>query len=135
MPDPTEAKLDHLVAEARRMGATAAEARVNRGRSTTITVRSGRLETVVSAEPESWTLKLWAGARSASLATNDLARRDEIVQLVERTLAKARLAPENRFSGLATSDEIRSPRDGGDLELVDSTEVDLARMEEIAGDA
>ena len=137
MTDQIEAKLHNLVAMARRLGATAAEARSSRSESNTLTVRHGRLETVVRSEPEAWTLKLWAGTRSASLSTTDLARSDLIASLVERTLTKARLAPENPFASLASSNQIGRATSEADaaLQLVDPNEVDLESLQAMACEA
>lgn len=137
MTDQIEAKLHDLLVTARRMGATAAEARTNRGESNTVTVRGGRLETVVRSEPEAWTLKLWAGTRSASLSTTDLARSDALASLVDRTLTKARLAPSNPFAGLAGSNHIGSVSNEADaaLELFDPIEIDLDCLKEMACEA
>ena len=95
------------------------------------------LEKIVRSEPEAWTLKLWAGARSASLSTTDLARSDAQARLVERTLTRARLAPENPFAGLASSSQIGRASTEADaaLELADPIAVDLDSLQEMACEA
>ena len=132
--DQIEAKLADLMAEARRMGATAAEVKTTKGHSDTLEVRNGRLESIVHAEPDGWTLKLWIGNRAASLSTTDLARADEMSRLVERTLIKARLAPGDPLGVLAASDQVGRGSSEADaaLALADPVEVEPGRMQEMA---
>jgi len=129
-----EDQLHDLIAAARRAGADAAEAHTGRSIQTKVAVRLGKLETVQREEPEGWSLRVWVGARSASLASIDFSDRTKRDALVERALTMARLAPEDPHSGLAPADLVRSisVEDEAPLQLFDPTEPRAANLEEIA---
>jgi len=97
-------------------------------------VRLGKLETVQRQEPENWSLRVWVGARSASLGSIDLSARAMRDTLVERALTMARLAPEDPYSGLAPVEIIRSvsSADEAVLQLYDPVEPTAAALEDAA---
>ena len=102
MLDPAKALsiAQSLVDRGLAAGASAVDAIYSGDRSTTVQVRLGELEQVSDAEGESVSLRLFDGARSASVASSDFS--DEVLgQLVERCLGMAREAPEDPFAGLA----------------------------------
>jgi PmbA protein len=101
-------------------GATAVDAVYSGDRSTTVQVRLGKLEQVSDAEGESMSLRIFDGARSASVASSDFS--DEALdQLIDRCVAMARQAPEDPFAGLAPSELLeRAP---AALELGDLKDV------------
>ena len=81
-------------------GATGADALYVGDRSSAVQVRLGELEDVSRSEGEQIGLRLFDGARSATVASSDLS--DEALDvLVERCLAMAREAPEDPYAGLA----------------------------------
>jgi PmbA protein len=101
-------------------GATAVDAAYSGDRSTTVQVRLGKLEQVSDAEGESLSLRIFDGARSASVASSDFSE-EALEQLIDRCVAMARQAPEDAFSGLAPADLLeRAPPM---LELGDLAEV------------
>ena len=81
-------------------GATAADALYVGDRSSSVQVRLGELEGVGRSEGEEIGLRLFDGQRSASAASSDLSD-EALAQLVERCLAMAREAPEDKFAALA----------------------------------
>ena len=89
-----------LVDRAMRAGADAADAVYGGYGSQSVSVRLGVLENVDSAEGAEIGLRIFVGARSASASSSDLSDA-ALAALVERTLAMARAAPEDRFAGLA----------------------------------
>ena len=96
-----------LVARAVRAGASAADAVYGGSTSRSVSVRLGVLEDVDSAEGAEIGLRVFVGSRSATASTSDFSSAS-IDALVERTVAMARLAPEDKFAGLAPADLLAS---------------------------
>ena len=105
-----------LVDRSLAVGATAVDAIYSGDRSTTVQVRLGELEQVSDAEGESIALRIFDGARSASVASSDFSD-EALTLLIERCVAMARQAPEDPFAGLAPTDLLE--RDPPQLELGD----------------
>ncbi|MGK6354553.1 TldD/PmbA family protein [Sphingomonas sp. DT-207] len=89
-----------IVRRARAAGADAADAVFAADRSLSVSVRMGALEDVERSESEELGLRVFVGARSASVSTSDLGS-GALDILVERALAMAREAPEDKWAGLA----------------------------------
>ena len=126
MLDPATASdtLAALIDQARRAGADAADAVYVGDRSTSVGVRLGALEDVSRAEGQEIGLRLFVGRQSAAVASSDLSR-DSLAALVERAVAMARAAPEDRYAGLAPDDLLMTgPR--ADLDLDDGGDPDPA---------
>jgi PmbA protein len=105
MQSPQDARriAESLVERGIAAGATAADAMYAGDRSTGVQVRLGKLEGVSRSEGEEVGLRLFAGQRSATVASSDLS--DESLRvLVERCLAMAGEAPEDPYAGLAPPD-------------------------------
>ncbi len=116
-----------LVDAARKAGADAADAVVMRGRSTTVSVRLGKVEDIESAEGEDVSLRVFVGGRVASVSANAAS---DAAELAERAVAMARVSPEDPFQGLADPALLaRKPRD---LDLLDATEISADRLKEDA---
>lgn len=119
----------NLVAEAVKMalerGATDADAIMGSGRSFSVTVRMGRVETIQQTEAKRLGLRVFYGKRSAIASTSDL-ERSSLEQLVEQTVTLARLAEEDPYSGLP-----EAQYGSGDLELgIYSEDVERLSLEE-----
>ena len=98
--------LDHatdVVARAMRSGGDAADAVAVASGSTEVSVRLGKVEGLGRSESNELGLRVFVGTRSASASTSDLSSA-AIDALVERTVAMARLAPEDPFAGLAPAE-------------------------------
>ena len=93
-------KAEQLVEQSRRAGADAADALYVGERSSGVQVRMGALEDVHRSEGEEIGLRVFRGARSASVASSDLSA-EALAALVERALAMAEQAPEDPYAGLA----------------------------------
>jgi PmbA protein len=91
---------ESLVARGISAGASAADALYAGDRSSSVQVRLGKLEDVSRSEGEQIGLRLFDGARSATVASSDLSA-EALDILVERCLAMAREAPEDPYAGLA----------------------------------
>lgn len=102
MQSPDEARriAESLVERGIAAGATAADALYAGDRSSSVQVRLGQLEDVSRSEGEQIGLRLFDGLRSATVASSDLSE-ESLGTLVERCLAMAREAPEDRYAGLA----------------------------------
>jgi PmbA protein len=93
-------RVHDAVARAKRGGADAADAIIAADRSLSVSVRMGALEDVERSESEELGLRVFVGSRSASVSTSDLSP-ESLDALVERAVAMAREAPEDRWAGLA----------------------------------
>jgi PmbA protein len=118
--DDAAARLQDLVAAARRAGADAADAIYHANQSTEVHVRLGRLENVDRSDGEEIGLRVFVGRRSASVSASDLAPA-RLDTLAERAVAMAREAPEDQYAGLAPEDALmRGP--APDLDLNDGVD-------------
>lgn len=114
-PDESRKISQALVERGIAAGATAADALYAGNLSSSVAVRLGELESVNRSEGEEIGLRLFVGERSATVASSDLS--DEALDvLVERCLAMAKEAPEDRYAGLAPRDLLMS----GPLPALDS---------------
>jgi len=84
-------------------GATAADVLYVGDRTAGVEVRLGELDSVSRSEGEQIGLRLFAGQRSATVASSDLSG-EALGTLVERGMAMAREAPEDPYAGLAPGD-------------------------------
>ena len=100
-----QTRVHDLVAAARQAGADAADVLYVCNESTSVSVRLGELEDVERSEGETIGLRLFVGSRSASVSSSDLSG-DALSTLVDRAVAMAREAPEDRWSGLAPADRL-----------------------------
>jgi PmbA protein len=121
------ARAERLVAAARRAGADAADAVCVRGISLSVEVRLGKVEEICRSEGDDFTLRTFVGRRSATVSANVLT---DPVELAERAVAMARVAPEDRFAGLA--DEADLARSFADLDLLDPTMPSAKELTEAA---
>lgn len=99
-PDHARDLAQSLVERGIRLGATAADAVYAAGRSSSVEVRLGELDTVGRSEGQEIGLRLFVGSRSATAASSDLSP-EALEILAERCLAMAREAPEDPNAGLA----------------------------------
>ena len=129
-PAAARDKVASLIELARRSGADAADAVYVGERSQGVSIRLGALEDVHRSEGEEIGLRVFRGHRSASVASSDLSR-DALSALVDRALAMAAEAPEDRFAGLAP-EELLFRGEPADLDLDDGGDPDPARLRERA---
>lgn len=135
MLDPAAAQdraLD-LVARARAAGADAAEGVYIGNSSQGVQVRLGQLEDVERSESEHLALRVFAGRRSASIATSDMSSA-ALAELCERAVAMARLAPEDPYAGLAPRGLLASGP-FPELDLAEAAEPDPATLRAAAAEA
>ena len=121
-----------LVEAARRAGADAADAVAVRGVSQGVEVRDGHVEESERSEGDDVGLRVLVGRRQAVVSTNDT-RGDGIAKLAERAVAMARVAPEDKYVGLA--DPSLLARDFPGLDLLDPGVPTTAELERRAQEA
>jgi len=104
-PEHAQSQVADLVAAARRAGADAGDAVYIGDASTQVQIRLGALEDVQRSEGEEIGLRVFVGKRSASVSSSDLSA-PALAALVERAVAMAREAPEDKWAGLAPEDRL-----------------------------
>jgi len=125
-------RAERLVKAARAAGADMADAVVLRSVSRSIEVRDGAVEESESSEGDDLGLRVLVGRRQAVVSTNDLSG-DGSQALAERAVAMARVAPEDKYAGLA--DESLLAHHFPDLDLIDRDLPTVAHLEALARDA
>ena len=128
-PETALKALDAALEAAKAMGADAADAVYARGESLSAAVRLGATETFERAESAEMGLRVFVGARHASVSTTDL-RADTLRALAERAVAMARIAPEDADAGLAPDDQIMAAVPAG--VFADAVRPDAAALVEAA---
>jgi len=125
VPDPRKLTdtVAALVEAARRAGADAADAVAVRGRSSSVSVRLGKVESTEASEGDDMSLRVFVGKRVASVSAT---ASSDPKALAERAVAMAKVSPEDPFQGLAdASFLVKAPRD---LDLYDATVVSAADL-------
>lgn len=120
-------RAEELVALALKAGADSADAVVVRSRSTSVSVRLGKVEQTDASEGDDFSLRVFIGKQVASVSANP---GFDLKVLAERAVAMARVSPEDPYAGLA--DEADLARSIVDLELFDPTEVSSEMLREAA---
>ena len=123
---------ERLIKAARAAGADAADAVAMRSVSLSVEVRDGAVEESERSEGNDMGLRVLVGGRQAVVSTNDLAG-DGVTSLAERAVAMARVAPEDRYAGLADTDLLA--RNFPDLDLLDPSMPDVGALEQMARSA
>ncbi len=121
-----------LVEAAKRAGADAADAVAVRGISQGVEVRDGRVEESERSEGDDIGLRVLVGQRQAVVSTNDVSG-DGIAKLAERAVAMARVAPDDKYVGLA--DPALLAREFPELDLLDPHVPTTAELERRACEA
>lgn len=116
-----------LVEAARKAGADAADAVAVRGRSSSVTVRQGKVEKTEASESDDMSLRVFVGSRVASISATAAS---DPAFLAERAVAMAKVAPEDPYQSLADPELL--VKRAKDLDLFDATHVSSERMKEDA---
>src|SRR3990170_1582081 len=122
---------ERLVAAARRAGADAADAIATRSVSQSVEVRENSVEESERSESDSVGLRVFVGHRQAVVSANDPG--EAVDALAERAVAMARVAPADRFAGLADADLLATSVP--ELDLLDPDLPPVTTLEERARDA
>lgn len=120
-------QVSRLVDAARAAGADASDAAAVIGRSSSVSVRLGKVESTDASDSNDVSLRVFVEGRTATVSgTAD----SDPAALAERAVAMAKASPEDPFEGLA--DAARLGRDFADLDLFDATEIAPERLREDA---
>lgn len=104
-PDQARDRVQDAIARASKAGADAADAMLSAGESLSVSVRLDALEDVDRSEHLELGLRVFCGARSASVSTTDLTPA-ALDAMAQRAVAMAREAPEDRWAGLAPAERL-----------------------------
>jgi PmbA protein len=121
-----------LVEAARRAGADQADAVAVRGVSHGVEVRDGRMQESERSEGDDVGLRVIVGRRQAVVSTNDISG-DGVSKLAERAVAMARVAPDDKYVGLADPELLA--RAFPELDLLDPQTPSTAELERRAREA
>lgn len=124
--DDARGVAERLVERAIRAGADAADVLYVGSGSTGVQVRLGELDHVDRSESEDIGLRVFLGSRPASVGSSDLSG-EALDELVNRALAMAAEAPEDRFAGYAPAELLAEPP-FADLDSIDDVELDPADL-------
>lgn len=113
-----------LLAQARRAGATEADAVAVSGSAVSVDVRAGRLEHAERADGVEIGLRVLIGGRQACVSASDHSDRT-IEELAARAVAMAREAPVDDTLGLADPDQLSKLTDSTGLDLCDESQAPL----------
>ncbi len=108
-------RASELIDLARAAGADKADAVVMRSRSSSVSVRLGKVEGTESSESDDFSLRVFVGQKVATVSANP---GFDLKALAERAVAMAKVSPEDKFACLA--DEKDLARSFPDLELYDA---------------
>lgn len=120
-------RAEELVALALKAGADSADAVVVRSRSTSVSVRLGKVEQTDASEGDDFSLRVLIGKQVASVSANP---GFDLKVLAERAVAMAKVSPEDPYAGLADASDLA--RSVIDLDLFDPTEVSSDMLREAA---
>lgn len=115
-----------LVEAALRAGADQADAVAVRGVSHGVELRDGRMQESERSEGDDVGLRVLVGRRQAVVSTNDITG-DGVARLAERAVAMARVAPDDKYVGLA--DPSLLARDLPQLDMLDPRTPSTAELE------
>jgi PmbA protein len=107
--------LDSLIRAARAAGADAADALIVGSVSASVSYRLGKLEDVERSESSDLGLRVFVGERVAFVSSTDLSPR-ALEELPERAVAMAKLAPEDKYAGLAPAERLAKSFPALDIE-------------------
>ncbi len=124
-----ESVVADLLAEARRQGASSAEAGVSADRGLDVTVRLGEVETVEHTNDHSLGVTVYFGQRKGSASTSDLSPA-AVKETVAAACRIAKYTSEDPYAGLA--DAARMAYDYPDLDLCHPWDIDALAAAEIA---
>lgn len=104
-PEQARDRALDIVTRAKAAGADAADALLASDQSLSVSVRMGALEDVGRSEGDELGLRVFVGQRSASVSSTDMSS-EALDVLVERAIAMAREAPEDKWAGLAPEERL-----------------------------
>ncbi len=131
----TEKLLDiaaDLVARARRLGATDADAMAVEQSNVSVSIREGAVEDLERSEATGVGLRVFAG-KSSAIISGSVLTSESLQKLAERAVAMAKAAPPDEFCGLADPSQLA--KGSIDLDLVSADEPSVELLKSMAIDA
>jgi len=119
---------ERLVAAARRAGADASDAIAQRGVSISVEVREGQVEESQRSEGDSVGLRVLVGRKQAVVSTSDI--KADVDGLAQRAVAMAKVAPDDKYAGLADPSQLA--KSVPDLDLLDPAMPSVEKLEAMA---
>jgi PmbA protein len=127
---PTSIRLNSLEDQAAKLvelalktGADHCDCVVASSQSLGISVRDGKTEDTDRSESDAFSLRVFCGQRTASVAANQA---DDLTALCERAVAMAKVSPDDPFAMLAPGE--RLAKNIPDLDLFDNSEPEVGAM-------
>ena len=117
-----------ILEEARRRGATAADAFLMQDQSFSAQVRLGQVDTVKHAREQHVALRVFVGRSVAAASTSDLSR-DSLSRLVDEAVSLARITSPDELAGLPEASDLA--RTVPELDLADPEGHDLPPEDKI----
>ena len=132
IPDTLELVAQKLLDRAKSMGADEADVMATKGQSINVDVRNGALENADRSEGAEVGLRVLVSQRQAIVSSSDIS--DATLELmVERAIAMAKDAPQDKHAGLASVNQLAKQRDLSELEICDpATEPSPNKLQEQA---
>ena len=118
-----EDRAAQLVETARKAGADHCDCVIARSQSLGVSVREGKLEDSDRSESDSFSLRVFCGNKTASVAANQAA---DLKQLCARAVAMAKVSPQDKHAMLAPQERLATKIP--DLDLFDANEPEIAAM-------
>jgi PmbA protein len=110
-----QAILEALIRGAKSAGADAADAMIVENVAASVSYRLGKLEDIERAESQDMGLRVFVGQKVAFVSSTDFTK-DSLAQLPGRAVAMAKLAPEDKYAGLAPRDRLAKSIPALDIE-------------------
>lgn len=121
--------LDDLLQKAKSLGATEADAVLADSSSVSVNRRLGKPESIARAEEAEIGLRVLVGRRQAVVSSSDRSR-EALHDMAARAVDMAKAVPEDRYAGIAEPAELA--KTFPDLDLYDSTDLSVDRLNELA---
>ncbi|MBV9046330.1 MAG: TldD/PmbA family protein [Alphaproteobacteria bacterium] len=107
--------LDQVIRGAMAAGADAADALFVENVAASVEYRLGKLEGVARAESQDLGLRVFVGQKVAFMSSTDFSK-DALAQLPQRAVAMAKMAPEDKYAGLAPRERLAKSFPNLDIE-------------------
>jgi PmbA protein len=121
--------LDDLLKKARSLGASEADAVLSDSSSVSVNRRLGKPESVTRSEEAEIGLRVFIGKKHAIVSSSDRSK-EALDEMAARAVAMAKSVPEDPHAGIAGPEELATQFP--DLDLSDTTEIGVDKMNELA---
>lgn len=126
--------LDRVISKALAAGASDADAMIDHSTGVDVSVRNGNLETIERDDSMGIALRCFVGQRQAHVSGSDLTS-EGLDVLIDRCVNMAKLAPEDKYAGIAKPEELATDYPDLDLWGDDPVDASVLEAEAIAAEA